>query len=683
MVSRRADSVQELDAIRRWISSIDTNSADLSKIERDVYAAIVKASLPELPYVPPIAPLAEPGNLDELVGEHLSTVDEHTVRVAERVDTLHDWLIDINNTLSAEIEAVEGQVLKATDAINGLTFQAADEAHDFYWVVDTFNSSTFVDQSKSQAFVNSDHGFVSLPPKNYAPVGTYVVELDTKVMKDSRTFPGCNILVLDQSGGTTDSEPSVQFETRNTKDVQNMFDGDPLTWFEVERNFIPRSQKMSQEGKAWVYDSGGIVGDVLDKTSDFDWKVYVQWPAEAVDQGPDKKGYRIAEMTEIDPTKLQKSAPLSNPGASFDAKLSFTITLNEPTELSNIRLTPLVRSGGANITVDELSAQTDSLSAPIVVAKDVQLTNTRQPSNKIQQELERRTGVSTVGTVFSIPTDRKVTKLYVKLSGQPQAVSLAHPFIWVNVHRRSVRHYGLFDSVDHEDIKKRLSVFGANPPILTSHYLKSGLTGSTLTVTPKNVPSNGQVLDSENKGGILQGLSGVGQDALKSAAARANPFTAALLAIGSDLLPNILNIGGFDRTFTVTDVKTGYDVFTGYRSAIALKEVAVERIQYSDTGVLYTVERSFPRPVTQIGLFADTWIPGTWGAGNWVEFSISLDGGSTWQTITPLSGEAVDQGIKLKASVQKFILQIKLRGNPADVYHSPEVRHYALRGYPA
>lgn len=675
-------SEQEVQKIRKWFRGVDLKNAFIPEVERQIYEALF-GSVKQAPWSPAkIAPLAQPGNISELVSPNINGVNQEIFRVSVRTDSLYDWLSDFNNALKAEIETVERSVSVASDSIRDVAFINGDDISDFDWISDSFNTSAFVDKSASTVFVDTNYGMVGLLPEEYEKVGGFEVVLDNEANKN--TFPGCNLLILDVPNvGNTNDEPKVTLETTNSRDLENMLDDDPLTWFEVERNFIPPEQKMVRKGRAFVTDSSGTLQNVLGVTADYDWRVFVQWPgSQSADQGADGKGRYLAEFVTVDSVNEVDTKPDPNVNRDYQARLVFDCILATPVELSAVRVAPFTRTGAPNISVNKILVTVEGLQEPILIVQDQQLTTTGASNTKIEKYIDRNTGSQSKGALYGIPTNRKVSKIRFEFSAKPYKVRLAHPFGEVQQERRSERKYLFVSSVDREVFWQRVPVF-QSPPQLISRAVKTGVTGSLLNTSSTNLPNVGNVSTDGSHDGPLSFLS----DSVTSAAGSvglttSNPFAAILLNVGTNLLGSLMNVGSFSRTFTVLDQKVGYDVFDGYRASIAIRDLSLEKVKYKSSGVLRSVKRSFPRRVSKIGLFVEEVVPEEWGTGNWIKYFISIDG-VNWSPIEKLSGNNATGMYTPPSPVRDVYFQAVFTGNSSDPNRTAWLRNVALRGLPA
>lgn len=620
---------------------------------------------------------SEASNIDELVGDHIRWVFDFNYEIATRVDKSYSNITQVNNSLGAQLDLLESLIGQASETLDGLSFGKADEGTDFAWVTDSFNSNLFTEDSSS-VFVNTDQGYVTLLPKSRNVIDDLDVTLDYDLLKAQKALPGVNILTSQVQ--YLNSGIEIYYDQSPSRTTFNLLDKDPMTWLEIERNFIYPNQKLIQKSKAWVSDSTGNLSSVQEKTQNLDWNVVVKWPTVESEQ-------QIAEF--IDPQDNYNSATstLDHKDRSFNTVVKIILTLKNPRPVSSILITPFLRFQESNLKLQSLSLIVEGLGEELVVASDKFLTKDNNESSSITSSQTKSPTETTSGVRIPFPTDRNVKQVLLTLEGEVvDNLTFAHPFVWVNIHRRSERNYGLFSSVDHEDISKRLPIY-EKPPLLSFSTFKTSIIGSLFLSPTTEVPANGSVIDSEVKKGPLDFIKPIASQAARAedfnktnaVGSIANLPSSILTGIASSLIGNFLNIGGFSRDFTVTDQQSGFDILTGARSSVALRGIELENIIFSDEGVWTSKEREFLVPVKTFGLYVETRSPEDWPTNEWFEYYVSLNN-QNWTPIKPLKGQDIDQSLKLETPIKKFKLQVRLKGNPNDKTRSPELLHYAVKG---
>ena len=75
------------------------------------------------------------------------------------------------------------------------------------------------------------------------------------------------------------------------------------------------------------------------------------------------------------------------------------------------------------------------------------------------------------------------------------------------------------------------------------------------------------------------------------------------------------------------------EAYSGWRYAIALRDITFESVGYVTTGILVTQDTAVPVDIKQISLSVDEYVP----VGANIEYEVSLDAGHTWLPLAPQS----------------------------------------------
>jgi hypothetical protein len=618
-----------------------------------------------------LATLGQPFLIDDFIGDDVRAINAAATQIAEKADQYKADIVLFRNTLQSRLDSIRSQNTQLAEKINNYSISNPNPETQVYWVSDSFNTGSYIDQKQSSVFLDSDYGYIELPVDSLVPVGGITVKLDSPTMRASKTIPGCNLLAIDYTPGSATEPPQGVFESSPVLSLANPFDNDPQTWFEVERVFVLPQQRVVNRSKGFFADNNGSVVDVKEVTQDLDWKAYIDWGDGSVDEGPNQQGVRVVEF--IDPQKLDESTTVST-SQNSDSKLHITLTLGKPQPISYLRVGFGLRDPSAPLVIDEVWAQVSGLTDPIFLGKDIKVAvgdqvESSTTATQIAQPQPRNASIT-----LPFPTTRNVEKVtLVARSGIGALTKILHPYLWANVHRRSVRNYGFFKSVDHEDIPKRLPVFEKIPTIRVSSSPNNNW-GSMGTLDRESSVSEGQVIDSENKQGPIAGL-GAAADAFFNV--RPGSKDALIYNGITSVFGDLFNIGGFSRDFTVTDVEQGVDVFHAFRSGIILTGMSLDERNYKPKGELRSIVRKFAKPVSAVSLFVDYEIPSNWESSDWVTFMVSFDRGQTWTSIVPNSI------LKLPVPSDEVIFRALIKGNSADKTLSPKILHYAIKGIQA
>ena len=660
--------------LNEGLAAVDFSVADVSQIERGIYKALLKAKKQYTSYISPIAPYSEAADLDALVGDQIMSVRDSLAFSADRLNSLYSGLNELNNTFKAELDSLDSLVTSASVAINGLNRQAVAVKSQYCWVSDSFNSSLFVDKPKTTALVDTDYGMLSLNLQSFEDVTSYELSVDKT---GTVGLPGCNLMILDiPFMGTDKKEPEVSLESNNTLSLGNIVDNDSSTWFEIERNFIPQNQKMQMLAQANVYSAAGTLKDVKAVTKDLDWKVFVQWGNNPVDQGPDNNGYSLAEFID-----LEKELTAGVDPKKYAVRLTFNAVLKTPQPLTAIKMIPFIR-GSQSVHIESLNVLIDD--GWLEIIKDVDL-GTDKSTSTIQQNNVKNTGITSSGSIYFIPTDKDIKQITVVMYSNPEKVKLgfAHAFRDFYHKQRSERNHGLWKTVDTWHEWKREPI-DKTPPTLVSSVKNAGKVSGTAAPTPVSTAPSGGSGGGINPVSLAQGtqlvqagLKAVGLGPAAMWLGKAVPVIGGVLLV-ADLVSKLFT---YSHTDTIEDARQAYDIFTGYRAALGIRGFSLLRAKYNSSATFYSLKRDFGQPVSRVGIVVDETIPEGWGAGDWVKYYGSVDG-TTWFVLPKLTVSTLDQGKVLDTPVSGMYVKIELRGNVNDVYRTPTVQNYALEGMP-
>jgi len=674
-------SQNKIDNINNLLGDIDTDSAHKSAIENHLFTALNKSNHPNRWAAYPIAPYAEPINLDDLVGDLFNGALMDLSYHANRIDNVYSWLSDANNLFKSEMESVEKIVIEATDNVKNLATLTAPVGSTYSWIADTFNNTAFIDSTTSTCLVDTDLGMVTLGPKALNVISNFTIQVDHTA---STGIPGCNLLILNQIlQSDVNKEPNVQLETTDSRNISAIIDNDPSTWFEIERNFIPLNQALNLKGRSYVYSTSGVKKNVQTVTTNYDWLTKIQWP-DYLDTGTDGTGVSIAEFTDLEGR--------STVAGDSSAKLVFTVAFDKPTILSSVSMNPFIRSGSSPIKVDFIQALIGN--DWIDIARDIFL-GTDLSTTALESQILKRTGTQSVGSVYVIPTTLPITSLKISLSSIPYLTQYGFGHIYQDrlTQVKTTRHYIIFSSTDTSTTWRR-QPFNSVPPTLTS-TAKPGikLSGSVIDIARTGLQV-GNIFNSYNKytpvqqsNTITSELKTVGMlsdNALKmggslgSAAAwlgKVAPYVGIALA-AVELIGKLFEV---DQSIEVKQTIFGYDVFKGWRASVGLRDITCLNVTYVNSSVVQTVKRTFDSPVKKIGLVVDESIPSNWGAGEWIKYYLSVDG-SVWTPVTKLLDSNIDSAYTPEQPTTSIYLRAVISGNPSDSYHTPQLNNYALAG---
>jgi hypothetical protein len=661
MPSNKFIDSNKSEILRNWLANVDLSDANISSVEQQIMIALQKSISNNLWHPQLINPFSDPINLDELLGDFILGSNGQITYNAKRLDSIFEVLSDVNNTLKSDLDTLDKVVLEATDQVNKFNLALPLQNIQYFWINDNFNNNLFVDPKKSTVLVDTDYSQVTLATGTLDVITDYKFSIDHGA---TNGIPGANLIVVDPGqNGTASLEPIPILEATNTRTLTSLSDSDPTTWFEIERNFILPTQKVIMEGRAYTYSQAGQPQDIKAITNNLDWKAIIKWDDGLVQDGGDGNGLPIAEFVDASTIKDNIVA------------MKLVATFQNSVPLTAIKILPFVRSDASPINIDLISVLIDNIWVDI--AKDVVL-GSNVATTKLANSILNRTGTSNVGSIYTIPTSRPITAISFSLSSKPYTpqYGFGHIFQDVLTAYRTERNYIFFNSVDHWTAWGRIA-FNTTAPTLT---VENG--------GPKIIGAITGAANAANS--IISGVQSLVPNAAKTSVlgsalgsigtwlGAAAPYIGGILALNA-LVGGIFHV---DKSATVTDSRRGYDIFTGMRSAIAIRDISFIRSEYVSNSTLYSVKRSFPANVTKVALFVDEKIPESWGSGQWISYYVSEDG-NNWVPIKKLVDNSFTNAYVPKAPIRDIYFRADFVGNPSDPFTTPELNNYTLQGLPA
>lgn len=650
------------DVLRKWLESVDITEADVFAMERFIQKALLESEEPIVwEYMPKIGKLAEPVNLNNLVGDLLNGAYQEVRYLAGRIDRVYSYANAYSNILKLGVENLETTSTELLSKTKRVLTSISVNSVKSYWIGESFNNTVNVDLQKTIAFVDTDAGVLTLPPETLRAVTPIRVEV---LGLKNKELPGVNMLPMSVDMKSPDSEPTVNlYGDQFGKNINAVIDSDPVSALVVERNYVRANQKVSQRGRAYVYDPAGEEKSVQDITKGFDWDVTVSWP----------------DGLKYD-TKLAEFVTSTNPSSVEPISLKIRVVFEESSNISFIRIIPEVEPG-SEIRIQRVVAQTvsgDSLEIAREVRADARGLKTY---NSVRtNDFLSSVGESTKGWFLPIPFSKDVTSVDINLESPAREVQyLAHPFKEVQKKIRTERRtFGI------RSVKKRY-VWNREPLDSQPKQLKSS-------------ESFGFINDVKSLGANAFSASAAASAASKAIGSvftgGSGPAVAGKLASLGKFLGTVGNISilataaaqigkalfGTKKTIEVVDSRVGYDLFTGYRACIKIRDISGYTVTYKSFGEYYSTKLTFPTAVNTFGFFSEVQVPESWGGvENWVSFYISFDGENFTQVPSRLDALS-PEAIKSDSPVRDVWVKIVLSGNSADPYHSPTVTNFAVQG---
>ena len=640
------------------LQDINLSNADTVDLQSQLLTAAKNASQQPNWYWRGFNPLVDAFNITELVEEPLLNSKACIESLASDLDTILPELSSLNNFVQSDFDTTDRHLAEVAEALNGVLLAKKQTTADSLWVHDSFNNKSKVGATTT-CFVDSDKGRLSLIPSAYKTVDNVDININSSTLNG---IPGCNMLVLDVKNTNQNTEPTPTLEKGELTNLSNMTDGNNLTWFELERNFVPKIQPLRRVGRSWVTEPGAPSQDVNAATAGYDWDVDITF-SDSTDKKKEKYAIFVSDV-------------ISSVNSTYDTTCTIRVSLAIPQPLSYVNIVPFLRSNYPNTILQSLSVVTSDREVPL--ASDVDLGNENLVS-KTQSKIFNRP--TTDGSLFVVPTTDIVKEIIIKLRGVPAPVvtKLAHKYREEEIAQRTQRNYLFIPSVSHstywnrkpsQDTPSTASITRNAPSLLGNLQPAINTVQSiyqTLGVGSNIIPGNNQIPVGVDLSKIL-GSKSAGQ--VLNFLGKANAYLVAAQVV-SDVVSNAFAV---ETTRQLLTEKKGYDLFAGYRSYVAIRDISLLVTQYSQVAEFTSVKHVLAKPVSNLKLSAGVDVPGFWGSGDWVKFSISTDGLS-WQSVE------LDNTISLSNPTDSVFVRVMLKGNPTDPYHSPFITHYSVQGF--
>lgn len=435
----------------------------LDKIEADIYSGLIKTEndLAEAlffathEFIDTVGnPLMSPEEIrkdDQLVREKIEVpiaeASEDIEVAYEQLSSIRGITTQIFNLATAEVNGLKERVDQVTGLVNTLRIITGDSDKSFVWVGDSFNDKSKVDPSSS-ARVDINGGVVTLNPVESKSMTDNIVRAYIDKDYSEGGLPGNNLEIQSPgvqalTGTGKSPRPITYRDSNHTGSLVALWDGEPDTWFEWERLYVPVPQTTIEAGLSIVADPAGRVNK--DIAMLYNWNCFVRWPGEeALDVGVGLKGLPLVtfEGNHIktvvkrrpDPSKRNDSQipfkKVKKEGEREDLTLGITIELSEAMPVSWVQLTPLIKEG-LYPTVEQILISNDGE----VWKALLETPTTLHPrmNRGISFEAEGVVGNSFEGVgVWSLPsTPIKYIKIYLKQeSAYKTKYGIAHRFYY-------------------------------------------------------------------------------------------------------------------------------------------------------------------------------------------------------------------------------------------------------------
>lgn len=551
-----------------------------------------------------------------------------------RVLELDDTRLSALEQVQAQLDALHQQVGELEGRADQLATPLRKEQAAVSVWVERFDSDLHVQYTT--LFRDPRGGYLCLKPQEMVDHVTKVRSF--RILKSlSLGIPGNNMVVerlrWGERSGFRFVEVSTVAETDRRANIASAFDGSPDTMFEWERNVIPRRQRLKHvDGLQWVPAEDGREMDVWQATEGMGWEVITVYPEQEV----------------VDPEQRERLADFADePGEP--ARVVFEMELEEgATGLLNILTTA---SGGLMPVLYLLQGSRDG-----VQWEDLLTPPGRE---RLTIRLSNDARLDTQITVFV--DEFRWLRIGLRAGGwyQPR-MGLAHPcaIAVIDEHFEQSALFGMIKLKQEQRVLKRRVETEAY--VIGSLYVEN--LGAKLAVA---IPAS---LALTAKGVTMGWLTkAIGAQAVQWLGPMAVP---AAFLVGVAVTSGLFREG---KTRQLREVVQGYDVFRGWRSAVAIREIQFLRARYATSGEWVSAPVRFGSPVRRLQLYADQTKPN----GTAITYYLSTDM-DRWQEVTPVQeGGTV---IELREPTDRVYLKIAMSTNNDSV--SPMVYSVAVEAFP-
>lgn len=558
--------------------------------------------------------------------ETLQALPLEVVDLCERADSQMQAL---EKNIDARVQNMAEQVTRLQALANSIsgklqTMFGSQKPLDRVVVVERFQDDGV---SAGSLHRESLYGALTLKPRSFVNANANIagVWIDKSA---SVGIPGNNMVV--KSIDTADRVPRVTLvgETDNHANILSAFDSSPDTWFEWENVVIKASQPLQLvDDCAYLYEPSSEVRRVSEVTADYGWTVSVAYP------GDERlySGVRLAELRE------------STDGVQT-AQLTLEISLDEPVSDVWFELVPY-HVGGRGFRINWLMVSEDGVSW------------TNVASNRFVSAYNGER--SDVAVRFYIKRARYLRiQLYSPYWYRP-SLGFGHPFHAVFI--KETRKRSLFGFVS----------LGSR----SSKWVERRATREYAIGTIGVSDNAGVQFVSRVVGGAVGMATGLSMKILTQAIGSAAVSSLGALAAPVAFLVGALVLGSLFLSEKVTrEVERtvdGMDVFTGWRSAIGIREIRLARRTYERSGEWVSPVYRLSRPVHQLVLMAHDDVP------DGTEIRYQLRVGDSWKDVDPHSQSG--RVWNLDEAVTEVQVRIQMTSEREEA--TPVVYGFMLEGY--
>lgn len=519
-----------------------------------------------------------------------------------------------------QVQTMQRQVESLRDRVTALFHRAAP-------VDRVVISERFQDDSIPAGTLYRDalHGGLTLMPLSFEDLRGVVAGLWVD-RKQSLGIPGNNMVVREvrREPGKL---PQVMLvgETDNRANLLLAFDSSVDTWFEWERVVVKLNQPLQELDRCMYFaDESSPVRNVREVTGGYGWTVTVGYPGE---------------------NQLVKSVPLcefAEDVSGFEpATLALEIELTDVIDDMWLELVPY-HIGGRGMVLERVAVSEDGIRW-----REIETRRYISPYRSDDVASAQRVHLSRA---------RFVRLKLRSLGWYRPSQGFGHPFYAVRMKERRERKLLGFISLGSS----------------TSRWVERRPTPEYAIGTLSVRDSQGVRFASRVMGGLLGLATGVSSKMMASAIGSLATSLGAFAAPVAFLV-GALTLGSFlfsERvTREVEGTVSGMDVFSGWRSAIGVREIRLQRRTYHTAGEWVSPVYQLARPVDQLQLYVHDDVPD----GCRVVYQVRV--GDRWVDVDPHSING--RVISLSESVQEVQVRIQMSGQQSV---TPVVYSFQLEG---
>lgn len=601
---------------------------------------------------------AEISNVSAYLEPLNNQVNEVITESTKNLDEAYDNLVQFNNLVTSKLESTTEQLGQLNTRI--AAYFVDDFGRKPLTVSDTFKTTNFIDVPSSSINVDTTNGELTLPVSQLVEVTDFEVTVDRNL---TNGLPGCYSEVSNVDYGSGGTNKTLVSSYPVSKDTANMFDGQSSTWLEVERVFVPPTQKINQINRAYFTSEVGVEQDVKKITQDFDWKIKVSW----------------GEEDSVETNYVQFLNP-DTTNQDLTTSFVFTLNLSTPQELSFLNLKPLFKNNNRMI-LNKIEVLSDG--EWITIQENIDLTLKNGTNTSLLNELTAE------GYTTQVPITTSIEKIKFYLTGGLYLTKfgISHPFKDVFNERRTERNHGLWRTADTWQEWGRVPVT-SSVPSFTSETIPNGLVGGILSVGSTIIGANntlgtltpqketGKVLTKNSRGGVQRQKTSLdsARSSLSSLASNISPYVIGLQAL-DQLVGGLFQV---DKSRTTLDEQTGLDVFKAYKSAVCIRELILGRIRFKDKGYVVSKQLKFDSKVKRVALYVEEEVPANWPESQYTTFSVSVDGNS-WVAIDKNSTLSTGY-VEFENPTQTIYYRVDFSRYTDDEFRTVKLRNITIQG---